>query len=110
MVVWPSRSMVSRAAAGIVTAAGLPWAIARSRSEYVALAVRLLGRREREATTGARRRVARARRDAPLFDLAAWVVRWESALALAVRAAAARRRSGRASPHIVGFGPALQAL
>jgi hypothetical protein len=33
--------------------------------------------------------VAAARRDMPLFDFESWVSRWETALALAVRASAA---------------------
>jgi hypothetical protein len=42
--VWPARFVALRAAAGIARAAGLHWSIARTGSEYVRLASRLLAR------------------------------------------------------------------
>jgi hypothetical protein len=59
--------------------------------------------------------VAAARRDMPLFDFESWVSRWETALALAVRASAAAAANSanahsthalRAPHHIVSFSQA----
>jgi hypothetical protein len=89
VIVWPARSMVSRAASGIASAAGLQWAVARTESEYVQLACALLSQKQRTNSAGARNKVAQARPGMPLFNFESWVSRWETALTLAVRAAAA---------------------
>ena len=109
VVVWPARSMVSRAAsgehkcqkrpeidlirskrdleqchtwAGIALAAGLQWSVARTRGDYVELARRLLRKKQRTGASGARQFVAQARQRTPLFNFLSWVSRWETALTL----------------------------
>jgi len=91
VLVWPARSLVSRAAVGIVSAAGLPWAIARTGSDYVALAQKLVGGRGAAASRAA---VQESKRGSPLFDLPLWVRHWERALRTAADAAATRDTPG----------------
>jgi predicted O-linked N-acetylglucosamine transferase (SPINDLY family) len=49
VIVWPARSLVSRAASGIARAAGVPWSIARTQRDYIDLALRFLAPSNRNA-------------------------------------------------------------
>uniref|UniRef100_A0A6U6BUE6 protein O-GlcNAc transferase n=1 Tax=Guillardia theta TaxID=55529 RepID=A0A6U6BUE6_GUITH len=77
VLVWPARSMVSRAAAGIVHGAGLSWMIARNGQDYVEAAMVL------SRSKAARMLVDAARSSSSLFNLDKWVKDWERSLKLA---------------------------
>jgi len=78
VLVFPARSMVSRAAAGIVIGAGMPWTVARTAGDYVELAQRIVAR-----VPMLKEKVAAMRTTSPLFDIKAWVKDFERALRLA---------------------------
>ena len=110
--------MVSRAAAGIVFAAGLDWSVARNRQDYADLAVQMVGKRK--ALSWAKRKVHEARmvssknedpaRKSVLFDLKVWVLYWERALMMAYHAQTHFRpgqpsssKSTRSEPFSLGY-------
>lgn len=78
VIVWPARSMVSRAAAGIVLSAGLSWAVARTEGDYVDLA-----RRIARKAPSLKREIVGLRASSPLFDLVTWTREFERAAQLA---------------------------
>ncbi|EKX34385.1 hypothetical protein GUITHDRAFT_147284 [Guillardia theta CCMP2712] len=89
VLVWPARSMVSRAAAGIVHGAGLSWMIARNGQDYVEAAMVL------SRSKAARMLVDAARSSSSLFNLDKWVKDWERSLKLAADSQGETREEGR---------------
>jgi len=103
VVAFPGASFGGRQSASALAALSMPELIAGSAAEYLEIAVKLAGDgRQREA---ARRALARARIEAPLFDLRARVAEFEAAYA------AMASRSARGLPpaamYLVREGPTL---
>ena len=74
----PGRAMAARASEGMLRAAGLPELVAANHDEYVRIAVEL--GTNPAATEGFKRRLARNRTTAPLFDTVGRVRALEAAL------------------------------
>eukprot|EP00698_Gefionella_okellyi_P018485 TRINITY_DN5544_c0_g1_i2.p1 TRINITY_DN5544_c0_g1~~TRINITY_DN5544_c0_g1_i2.p1 ORF type:complete len:817 (+),score=174.51 TRINITY_DN5544_c0_g1_i2:369-2453(+) len=84
MVVRPDATIASRVSSSIALALGVPEMVQETLADFVDKAVQLAT--EPQALDALRAAIRSARTEAPLFDTALWVRRWEESLRLTVDA------------------------